>query len=308
MINQYLSNNPKANFVFQLIIALFSATCFGVALNMFYIPGNVYSSGVTGLAQLLAYFTQQTPFGHILNTANLYFLLNVPLLILSWLKLGRHFTLMTILVVILTTIMTNVIPTVGVSQEPLLNAIIGGVISGIGAGTVIKYGMSGGGLDILTIYLSRVTSMNVGSLTFLINLIVIFGSGILFNWEVALFSLIAIYVSGRMIDTIHTNEQRLTVFIVTNNTTEMLRNIHQRLVRGVTILDGRGGYTGENRDVLMVVINRYELHSLQLIIAETDPKAFVNIIQSTKVIGHYLNKTQQLEMREEVRLREQMIV
>lgn len=308
MINQYLGNNPRANFIFQLLVALFAATCFAVGLNMFYIPGNIYSSGAIGIAQLLTYFTEQTAYGHILNTANLYFIINVPLLFLSWFKLGRHFTIMTIVVVVLTTLMTNLIPVVHVSQEPLLNAIVGGVIGGVGTGVVIKFGLSGGGLDILTIYLSRIMEMNVGFLTFIINLFIIVGSGILFNWEVALYSIIAIFVAGWMIDAIHTNDQRLTVFIVTDKTPTMLKNIHERLLRGATILNGRGGYSGASRDVLMVVINRYELHSLQLIIADIDPSAFVNIIQSNKVMGNFLNRDQQNKMREDVRKHEQLVI
>ncbi|MBD3948803.1 YitT family protein [Tuanshanicoccus lijuaniae] len=299
MLNKYLSEHPKANFLMQVLIALVSSIIFGVAMNFFLIPGEIFSSGVPGLAQLINFFTSKSPLAGILTTGNLYFLLNVPLLILSYLKLGRHFTLMTIIVVIFSTITTNIIPVTYVSQNPLLNAIMGGVFSGAGAGITIKYGMSGGGFDILNVFLAKTFGWNVGSLTFLSNLIVIVGSGMLYTWELAIYTMITIFVTSKMIDTIHTNEQRLTAFIVTNNPADVTANIRMRLIRGTTILEARGGYTGDKRDVLMIVINRYELHELQLAIAEADQNAFVNVVQSTKVMGNFLNRDQQLIMRKQ---------
>ncbi|MBK0347655.1 YitT family protein [Aerococcaceae bacterium zg-ZJ1578] len=299
MLNKYLSEHPKANFLMQLGIAIASAVSFGISMKFFLIPGGIFSSGVPGLAQLINFFTSQTPLASILTTGNLYFLINVPILILSYLKLGRHFTIMTIIVVILSTITTNMIPLTYVSQNPLLNAIMGGVFSGIGAGITIKYGMSGGGFDILNVFLSRTYGWNVGALTFLSNLVIILGSGFLYTWELAIYTMITIFVTSKLIDTIHTNEQRLTAFIVTNNPSAITENIQMRLIRGTTILEARGGYTGDQRNVLMIVINRYELHELQLAIAEADPIAFVNVVQSTKVMGNFLSRDQQNIMRKQ---------
>lgn len=301
MINRFISEHPWANTVLQLVVVVFSALCFGVALNMFLIPGNIYSSGVTGVAQLITHFTNQTAFGHILTTGNLFFLLNIPLLILSYYKLGRSFTMMTLLVVAASAIATNLVPTRGISENPLLNAITGGVISGLAGGLTIKVGMSGGGLDIITIVISKMTGMNVGAISFGLNLFIIAAAGTLFGWEYALFTLISIYVVSRMVDAIHTNDQRLTVFIVTNKTEEITNAIFKRIVRGVTVLEGQGGYSKDKRDILMIVITRYEMHDLQIAIAEADTNAFVNIIQSTKVSGTFLTRDQQKAMRKEVK-------
>lgn len=301
MINRFISERPWANLALQLIVVVFSGLCIGVSLNVFLIPGNIYSGGVTGVAQLITYFTNQTALASILTMGNLFFILNIPLLILSYFKLGRSFTVMTLLVVAASSVATNVIPTIGISENPLLNAITGGVISGLAGGLTIKVGMSGGGLDIITIVLSKMFSMNVGVMSFTINLFIIAAAGMLFGWEYALYTLISFYVVSRMMDAIHTNEQRLTVFVVTNKAEEVTNSIFTRIVRGVTVLEGQGGFSKDKRDVLMIVINRYEMHDLQIAIAEADTDAFINIIQSTKVSGRFLTRDQQKAMRKEVK-------
>lgn len=293
MLNKYLSEHPRANILFLLFIAVISSLIFGIAMKFFLIPGTIFSSGVPGLAQLVNYFAIQTPLAPIFTTGNLYLLLNIPLLLLSYFKLGRQFTIMTIIVVFLSSIATNLFPLTYVSENPLVNAVIGGAFSGLGAGLTIKFGMSGGGFDILSIYLAKTFGINVGPMTMLVNSVIVIGSGLIYDWETAIFTVITIFVTSRMIDTLHTGEQRLTAFIVTDDSAAVTANIRTRLVRSTTILEARGGYSGDRRDVLMVVINRYELHDLQLAIAESDPDAFVNILQSSKVMGRFLTREQQ---------------
>lgn len=302
MLNRLISEKPWANTVLQLAVVVFASICFGFALNVFLIPGNIYSSGVTGIAQLITFYTNETAFASLLTTGNLNFLLNIPLIILSFYRLGRTFTLMSLLVVAGTTISANLIPIGGVSENPLLNAIMGGVISGLAGGLTIKVGMSSGGMDIVSVLISKMTGMNIGSLSFIINLFVMGAAGLLFGWEFALYTLISIYVGSRVVDSIHTNEQVLTAFIVTNRTDEVMASIFKRIVRGATILEGQGGYSKDKRDVVMVVVNRYEIHDLQIAVAEADPDAFVNMIQSTKVSGRFLSRDQQKSLRKEVAL------
>ncbi|MGX7104079.1 YitT family protein [Globicatella sanguinis] len=297
MINKYLSEHPEANFFFQIFIALISALIFGLSMKFFLIPGNIFSAGATGLAQIINYFTRETALAAIFTTGNLYFILNIPLIILAYLKLGKEFTVMTLIVVLFSSLATNLFPLTYVSQNPLINAVIGGVLTGLGTGITIKYGMSSGGFDILSLYLSKTFGWDVGMMTLLVNSIIIIGSGLLYNLETAIFTLITIFVTSRMIDAIHTGEQRLTAFIVTNDAAAVTSSIRTRLIRGSTVIEARGGYTGDKRDLIMVVINRYELHDLQLAVIESDSKAFVNIIQSTKVLGQFLTKEQQKLMK-----------
>ena len=108
------------------------------------------------------------------------------------------------------------------------------------------------------------------------------------------------YVTSRVVNSIHTNEQRLTAFIVTDKEDEVVKSIYGRIHRGITILDGRGGYSKKTRNTLMIVINRYELYDLEMAIGEADIHAFVNIIQSTRVNGNYLNRDQQNKLKQNI--------
>ncbi|HJG47811.1 MULTISPECIES: YitT family protein [Ruoffia] len=301
MIKKVLSQYPALNVVSQFFIILFSALCFAVSLNMFLIPGDIYSGGVTGISQLITYSLDQfTPFGNIIQTGTLNFLLNIPLLILSYMKLGRRFTILTVVVVAIMTGFTLIIPVQQVSSNPLLNGIVAGALNGLGGGLTIKFGMSAGGIDIIALVINRLVQINVGSLSLLINSVVIVGAGVLYSWEFALYTLISMYVTSRVVNSIHTNEQRLTAFIVTDKEDEVVKSIYGRIHRGITILDGRGGYSKKTRNTLMIVINRYELYDLEMAIGEADIHAFVNIIQSTRVNGNYLNRDQQNKLKQNI--------
>src|SRR5699024_1256356 len=301
MIKKVLSQYPALNVVSQFFIILFSALCFAVSLNMFLIPGYIYSGGVTGISQLITYSLDQfTPFGNIIQTGTLNFLLNIPLLILSYMKLGRRFTILTVVVVAIMTGFTLIIPVQQVSSNPLLNGIVAGALNGLGGGLTIKFGMSAGGIDIIALVINRLAQINVGSLSLLINSVVIVGAGVLYSWEFALYTLISMYVTSRVVNSIHTNEQRLTAFIVTDKEDEVVKSIYGRIHRGITILDGRGGYSKKTRNTLMIVINRYELYDLEMAIGEADIHAFVNIIQSTRVNGNYLNRDQQNKLKQNI--------
>lgn len=301
MIKKVLSQYPALNVVSQFFIILFSALCFAVSLNMFLIPGDIYSGGVTGISQLITYSLDQfTPFGNIIQTGTLNFLLNIPLLILSYMKLGRRFTILTVVVVAIMTGFTLIIPVQQVSSNPLLNGIVAGALNGLGGGLTIKFGMSAGGIDIIALMINRLVQINVGSLSLIINSVVIVGAGVLYSWEFALYTLISMYVTSRVVNSIHTNEQRLTAFIVTDKEDEVVKSIYGRIHRGITILDGRGGYSKKTRNTLMIVINRYELYDLEMAIGEADIHAFVNIIQSTRVNGNYLNRDQQNKLKQNI--------
>lgn len=298
MIDQLISKYPKFNLLLTFLVVIISALLFAVQLNMFLIPGDIYSGGIAGLAQLTTYVINNfSPFPGIIQTGTLNFIYNIPVLLLSYFKLGKRFTILTMIVVAVLTLFTYVVPIVHVSSNPLLNAISAGVLGGAGAGLTIKYGMSAGGIDIISMVLYRATGINVGNMNLIMNSFIIVAAGFLYSWEFALYTLISMYVSSRVVNMIHTNEHRLTAFIVTDKVDEVIASIYSRIRRGITILDGRGGYSKQARSTLMIVVNRYELYDLQFAILEADNKAFINIIHSTKVIGNFLSREQQDKYR-----------
>ncbi len=270
----------------KILIVIIGALLNAIGLNLFLIPAHVYASGFTGIAQLIASLVQEhTVF--FISTGILLFILNIPVTVLGWKKVGRSFTLFSFLSVALTTLFLGIIPVYQVSNDILLNAVFGGVISAVGIGLTLKWGASTGGVDIVAMVLSRLKDKPIGPYIFALNAIIIAAAGLLYGPEKALYTLVALYVSTRVIDAIHTRHEKLTAMIITGKTEELKQAIHSKLVRGITILPAKGAYSNESKDMVMIVITRYELYDLEKIIQEVDPNAFTNVIQSTGVYGFF---------------------
>lgn len=270
----------------KIIVVVFGAFLNALALNFFLIPANVYSSGFSGAAQLISkVITDYTPLS--LSTGILLFLLNIPVTIIGWKKVGKSFTIYSFISVVLMSFFLEVIPIKHVSSDILLNAVFGGVISAVGVGFTLKWGASTGGMDIVAMLLSRMKDKPVGTYIFTLNSFIILSAGILFGWEKALYTLVTLYVSTRVIDAIHTRHVKHTAMIITKHPEELKKAIHAKLVRGITTISVKGGYTNEPKEMLMTVITRYELFDLERIIKEVDPGAFTNIIQTTGIFGFF---------------------
>jgi uncharacterized membrane-anchored protein YitT (DUF2179 family) len=270
----------------KIIVVIIGALLNAIGLNLFLIPANVYASGFTGIAQLIASLVQDyTPF--FISTGILLFILNIPVTILGWLKVGKSFTLYSFFSVALTTVFLELIPVHSLSPDILLNTVFGGVISALGVGFTLKWGASTGGVDIIAMVLSRMKDRPVGSYIFILNGVIITAAGLLYGWEKALYTLVALYVSTRVIDTIHTRHEKLTAMIITKKGDLLKKAIHSKLVRGITILPAKGAFTNETKEMMMIVITRYELYDLERIIKEVDPNAFTNVVQSTGIFGFF---------------------
>ncbi|GLI85963.1 UPF0750 membrane protein YitT [Rossellomorea marisflavi] len=270
----------------KFLVVLVGAVLGAVAMNFFLIPANVYASGFTGMAQLLSSLLKEfTPFH--LSTGILLFILNIPVTILGWMKVGRSFTIYSFVSVFLTSFFLEVIPVVELSPDILLNAVFGGVIAAVGVGLTLKYGASTGGMDIIAMILSRLKDRPVGTYFFIMNSIIIISAGFLYGWEKSLYTLVTLYVTTRVIDAIHTRHEKLTAMIITKRTQELKDAIHAKLVRGITTVPAKGAFSGEDKEMLIIVISRYELYELEHTIKEVDPQAFTNIVQTTGVFGFF---------------------
>jgi uncharacterized membrane-anchored protein YitT (DUF2179 family) len=247
-------------------------------LNTLLIPHQLLSGGVSGISMLVGYLTG-------LNIGWLYFVLNAPLFIWGWFAVGKRFVLLSFLSVTVTTIFLQLLPQVQFNKDPLIASVFGGVLVGIGAGISFRAGGSTGGFDIVGSILTRHSDFPLGLLLFSLNAVVIVLLGITeHNWDLALYSMISIFVSGRMVDTIHIRRIKVTAFIVTTKKDELVERL-MRMPRGVTIIKAEGAYTHTEKYMLMTVTNRYELAELQKNIREVDPQAFVNIVETAGVIG-----------------------
>ncbi len=273
----------------NLGIMIIGVFLYVLAMNMFISPANLYTGGVTGIAQLIIAFASSA-FGIQLSLGGLIFLLNVPLLYLAWRSIGKRFAVLSILTVVLQSIILELVPMGKFSDDILLNAVFGGVLIGVGIGMILKIGASTGGTDIVFQYLSMKFNGSFGKYSFAINAIIILIAGLTQGWETALYTIISIYITSVVIDKIHTVHQNLTLYIVTSKEDEMIKTLQQQLYRGITILEGRGAYSKNDKSVLMMVLSSYELYEALAVIKMVDEQAFTNVVQSEMVQGYFVKK------------------
>ncbi len=249
-----------------------------IAFNLFLIPHKILSSGIGGIAIILGIVTP-------VNTGIINFALNLPILILGYIGLGKKVIFNTVISVIVLSVALYYVPVKVVATDPLLSSIFGGVIAGAGIGLVFNCNGSTGGFDIIGMLLSRKRDIKLGGFLIILNAVVVIIAGFFFTWDVALTSLLSIYVTGKVIDAIHTKHRKVTLMIVTNEAEKMKKQLLSTVVRGITLLDGEGAYSSEKKRILMTVVSREELASMKLTISEIDPHAFVNITETVEVLG-----------------------
>ena len=271
----------------KLSFALIYALCVSVAVNVFWNPGKIYGSGITGLAQLISTISQHwLPF--TIGVPVLYATLNLPLLILSWKKIGHEFTFYTIVAVILSTVFLHIIPPVEVKFDPIICAIFGGLFNGVGTGLALKNEMSTGGLDIISIVLRKKLGKSVGTINIAFNILVVLGAGCLFGWVQALYTILSIFVNGRVIDSLYTRNQKLQVIIVTSHPDKVITEIQNEMRRGITIVhDVEGAYQHSSKTMLFMVISQYELPLFRQALQNSDPYAFVSITEAKLIMGRF---------------------
>ncbi len=259
----------------------------GTGLNLFLTPAGIYSSGVNGAAQLLAAVSTQL-FGTSVTVAAWILLLNLPLLVLSWLKLGRSFTFYTLLAVIGSSFFLQLFPQQSITSNLLLAAIFGGLLTGAGVGLCLRAGFCTGGTDIIVLILQKSTGQTVGQIGLVVNGLIVAAAGFLFGWEMALYSLVSIYVSTVMLDRFYLQQYKVTAMIVTAKGEEMTAALLAGNIRGLTVLpQALGGYSQQQRCIIWTVISQYELFFVRHIIQSTDPQAFVNIQPTSEVLGRF---------------------
>lgn len=266
----------------KIVVVLVTGLTAAIALNYFLIPANVFSAGMNGIAQIIASLLSE--WFHIqVDTGAFIFILNIPVFILGFLKVGKRATILSFVNVVAVSVMTTLLPTGQVTDNILMNALVGGVLLGVGVGLSLKMGFTTGGMDIISLVLSQTTGKTVGNYMLLLNGIIVVIAGFLFNWESALYTIISIYAMTQVIDAIHTSHQKVTAMIVTVRPDLVTEAISQKMVRGMTLLPSVGGYSKKEGKMIMMVITRYEMYDLDQIVHEIDDDAFINILPTHSV-------------------------
>lgn len=255
-----------------------------LAIRLFLVPANLVGGGISGISQLINHYTGW-PIGLMV------FLGNMPLFVLGWYHLGgKRFAMRTGVAIVSVSLFIDLLavylPDQGVTQDLVLNTLYGGLISGIGFGLVYRGQGTSGGSDILARFLNHWKGVPISQSYMLTDAVVMFGAGLTFSWENALYALVMLYVSGIVAEAVTEGSNVVrTVLIITDNPQPVTQTILHEMERGVTEVKGTGAYTGSDRTVLFVVVSRSEVVQVKALVKEADPKAFMVIGQAHEVLG-----------------------
>ena len=262
-----------------LLIAVGSVLC-AVAVNGILIPKQFFSAGFTGLALIIHYLFPS------LSVAVLYFLLNIPLFALGWIYVGRRFFLYSLAGVLIfsgTLVWVHIPLPV---QDKMLGVLFAGILVGAGSGIILRSLGSAGGLDILSVMFLKIFSIRLGTTILAFNGIVLVAGAVFFSLERALYTMVYIYVTSAMVNVVVTGlSQRKAVFIISPLWEKISQEIMEKIKRGVTIMEGRGGYTGKEIPILYTVITFQELSRLKNLVSGIDPDVFVVVSDTLEVMG-----------------------
>lgn len=251
-----------------------------LAYRMFLVPNDVAAGGFTGIGQLVNAVAD-------INVGTVALMLNVPLFMLSMRSLGLKFSARSFIASILLSVFIDYLPINAATDNELLAAVFGGVIGGAGFGLILRGNATTGGSDMLaTLIHSKLPALKVGALIFMVDAAVIVASAFVFSPELALYALISVSIMNYTLEYVLEGFNRATAYIVVSKESNAIaRRVMDEMERGVTGLDGRGMYSGEDRQVLLCVVNRFESMQLRRIVVACDPRAFMIAISVSEVLG-----------------------
>ncbi|MGC4378587.1 YitT family protein [Fictibacillus sp. Mic-4] len=280
LYRKIMSLNPKVILALEYVEILVGAAIVGLTFNLFLLPNEIAAGGISGLSTILHGLFGWSP-------AIVQWAFNIPLFFLGIILLGKDFSIKTLvgtvflpLVVFLT---QNVEPP---TSNPLLGALFGGVGIGFGLGIVFRGKGSTGGTALIGQIIHKFTHISSGISMVLVDGCIVILSAVVFSLEKALYALISIYLTGKVIDIVQMGFSNSKMAIIISEREEEIRQvILNEIDRGVTKIPGIGGYTNNDRPVLMCVLDQSELTKLKQIVVRVDPAAFVIVSNSVEVMG-----------------------
>lgn len=264
----------------DVIFLLIGSFVFSLAVNMFVIPIGLGEGGVTGISIILYYTTH-------LSTGITNFILNGILLIVGYKFLEKKTIVYTMITIIATSIFLHVTEGWGLHlHEELIGMVFAGVLLGVGIGMILRVGGTTAGSAIIARILNEFLNWKVSHALLIVDLLVVLASYFIIGIEKLLFTIVMLYITTKVIDfVIEGFDAKKAVTVISSNKNEVADQINEQLDRGVTILNGRGNYTKESKEILYVVINKQELIKLKKLIKKIDDEAFVIVHDVRDVIG-----------------------
>ena len=271
--------------IINYLMIIAGAFILAAGFVFFITPHKIVPGGVYGISIVLHYLIG-TPVGAMALA------FDVPLTLIAVKILGPRFGAKTVVGFVATALFVDGLTFLYgtqplITDDVLLSSIVGGVFSGVGLGLIFKTKATSGGTDIVAMIISKYTHLPVGRLLILVDsTIVLFGLIVFKDWKIPFYSLIVIYIAGKILDTILEGiSYDKVLFIISEETEKIKRKIIDDLNRGGTLIDGKGMYNGSDKTVMFTVVNRREVAILQEFIHQVDPHAFVTVLNASEILG-----------------------
>jgi len=281
-MEEYEVKKISSDFFKRVLFIALGCLIISISINVFIAPHSLLSGGVSGIALILFYLTK-------IPTGYLIFLLNVPVFIIGLKQVDREFIIISFFGMILfsfTLILTRPLHDYFYIEDLLASCIAGGVVSGIGNGLIFRQRGSLGGSDIISVVLRKKYSIEMSTLIFGINLVVVTLGMIINSVTLSIYTLISMYISSSVLNIILDGlDRKKMLIIVTTKGEKCAEGLTGKMKRGVTMLSGKGGYTGEEKEVLQCAVSSRQIATAKKIVLEIDPNSFISIIDVAEVQG-----------------------
>ncbi len=272
-----------------LLVITFAAVMMAVNIKTFVRAGGLYPGGVNGLTILIQRIVEMVS-GYTLPFSIINFALNAVPVYIGFKYIGKKFTAYSILMIILTSVLTDMIPGYAVTEDTLLISIFGGIINGTAISLCLLSGATSGGTDFISIFLSERKGVDTFNIILGFNALILIAAGALFGWDKAMYSIIFQFASTVVIRTLYLKFQQSTMFIVTEKPREVSEKIYEVSRHGATIIDGEGSFEHGQKHIVYSVIARSDSREVVKAIKATDPDAFINVLRTDKLSGYFYYK------------------
>jgi uncharacterized membrane-anchored protein YitT (DUF2179 family) len=272
----------KFRYILMIFMIILGSAITGIAFNLFIIPNMLLSGGISGIALISKYLFN-------VNTGLMIFILNVPIFILGYKFVDKDFIFLSLIGMVSFSLWIEAfsfLREMVLVPDIMLACIYAGVINGIGLGIVLKNGASQGGIDIIAVIFKKYFSMSIGTTSLIINICIVIVASFITNLNLAMYTLITMFIASNVIDRMQQGlDIRKSVMIITSKEKQVAEEIFNRLVRGVTYLEGEGAYTGDKKRVIYCIVSTYQLAKLKQIVREIDENAFITVSNTAEVMG-----------------------
>ena len=288
----------RENMVYEgkrTLACIVASLMYAIGVNLFVVPAQLYSGGLMGICQvirtlLVEYLHMNF---HSFDIAGIiYYIINVPIFIIAFTRMGRKFFAKTLVTVTAMTVFLSVVPIVQVVDDTVAACVVGGIVSGAGIGIILRMASSGGGLDVVGVLLTKWRrDFSVGKVYLIVNLSLYIICLFLFDIEIVVYSVIFAAVHSLAIDKVHIQNINVEANIITKlNNVDLEKAIMEEIGRGLTKWTTLGAYTYEQSHMLYITLSKYEVSRLKAVVHKYDPNAFIVINEGVTVDGNFLKK------------------